>query len=49
MNAVAKNFQAIGHGARFLAISGACYAMLSLMLLVFLSQTAMQKAAQVVR
>ena len=49
MDAVAKNLQSIGHGARLVAISGVCYAMLAIMLVGFFSQTAMQKALQFVR
>jgi hypothetical protein len=49
MDAVVKNLLAIGRGARRVAISGVCYAMLGVMLLGFFSQTVIQKALQFLR
>jgi hypothetical protein len=49
MDAVTSSFQAIGRRAWRLPVSVLCYAILAVMLVGFLSQTALQKTLQFVR
>jgi hypothetical protein len=49
MDALIMNFHAMGRRAWHLPVSALCYAILALMLVGFLGETAIQKALQFVR